>query len=145
MPLNYDLLHAICLYCNTHSLKNFNLLSKKCNRVASDLLIHIFSETELHLINEYHQRIYLKCLIIPFALCHQIFILDLSFANLTSLPESIVNLTQLQELYVYHNQLTFLPESIGNLTQLLHLSVFNNQLSSLPENVRNIKGIRIIE
>ena len=145
MPLNYDLLHAICLYCNTHSLKNFNLLSKKCNHTASNLLIHKFSETELHLINEYHQRIRLKCLIIPFALCHKIYILDLSFANLSSLPESIDNLTQLRHLNVSNNQLTSLPESISNLTQLQVLSVSNNQLSSLPENVRNIKGIRIIE
>ena len=145
MPLNYDLLHAICLYCNQPSLKIFNLLSKKWNRSASDLLIHKFKENELHLISEYHQRIHLKCLIIPSQLCHQIYILDLTFANLNSLPESIDNLTQLRELYVHNNQLTSLPESIGHLTQLQKLSVYNNQLSSLSENVRNIKGIRIIE
>ena len=50
--------------------------------------------------------------------------LDLSFKNLTELPESIGQLTQLRVLYLFGNQLTRLPESIGQLTQLQVLRLF---------------------
>ena len=39
-------------------------------------------------------------------------------SKLTSLPESIGNLTNLKYLYLKNNELTSLPESIGNLSNL---------------------------
>ncbi|HBB04764.1 TPA: hypothetical protein DCZ39_07930 [Patescibacteria group bacterium] len=36
---------------------------------------------------------------------------------------------------MHNNQLTSLPESIGNLTSLNYLSVYNNKLTSLPESI----------
>ena len=55
--------------------------------------------------------------------------------GLTSLPESIGNLTNLTELYSQYNQLTSLPENIGQLTDLQILKLEVNQLTSLPENI----------
>ncbi|CCH53979.1 putative serine/threonine-protein kinase pats1 [Fibrisoma limi BUZ 3] len=65
-------------------------------------------------------------------------ILDLSGLNLSSLPESIGQLTQLTRLYLYDNQLTILPESIGQLTQLTRLSLHDNQLAVLPESISQL-------
>src|SRR4051812_16734426 len=59
--------------------------------------------------------------------------LDLSDLNLTELPESLGQLTQLQYLYLQNNRLTALPKSIAQLTQLLGLLVNNNRLTALPE------------
>ena len=62
-------------------------------------------------------------------------VLDLSALELEALPESLGQLTQLQQLHVWNNQLTALPESLGQLTQLQQLDVGNNQLTALPESL----------
>ncbi len=49
--------------------------------------------------------------------------LDLRNNQLTTLPESIGNLTKLKYIKLDDNQLTTLPESIGNLTQLNQLDL----------------------
>lgn len=60
-----------------------------------------------------------------------------NFSNLglTSLPESIGNLSRLTRLSIYGNQLESLPESIGSLSQLTELNAFRNHLTSLPESI----------
>ncbi len=65
--------------------------------------------------------------------------LDLGRNRLTSLPESIGNLTSLTNLDLSRNYLTSLPESIGNLTSLTNLNLFNNCITSLPESIGNLK------
>jgi internalin A len=69
-------------------------------------------------------------------------ILDLSGLELSSLPESLGQLTQLQELYAFSNQLSSLPESLGQLTQLQELYAFSNQLSSLPESLGQLTQLQ---
>ena len=49
--------------------------------------------------------------------------------ELTSLPESIGNLSSLTWLYLDSNQLTLLPESFGSLSSLEELYLENNRLS----------------
>ncbi|MHA2346780.1 MAG: leucine-rich repeat domain-containing protein [Candidatus Hodarchaeales archaeon] len=61
--------------------------------------------------------------------------LDLRDNQLSSLPVSIGQLTQLRHLDLRDNQLTSLPVSIGQLTQLRHLDLRDNQLTSLPESI----------
>src|SRR5665647_1332181 len=116
--LNYDILHVICEYCDQKHLKKFVTLSKKHYQVAKYSLIYKFEESELSCIKKYHYKIHLRTNLIPVTFHQQIVILDLSYSKLTSLPESIGSLTQLQNLYVDNNQLTFLPDSIGQLAQL---------------------------
>lgn len=61
-----------------------------------------------------------------------IHILDLSFNNLTSIPDTIKKCTSLRELWLNDNQLTSLPDSIKNLNLLIRLDVHNNKLTHLP-------------
>ncbi|MDA7495622.1 hypothetical protein N8459_03835, partial [Nitrosopumilus sp.] len=68
----------------------------------------------------------------------QLYFINLSNNNLTTLPESIGNLTQLDFLDLSNNDLTSLPESIGNLTQLIDLYLENNQLTVLPKSLGNL-------
>jgi len=62
--------------------------------------------------------------------------------QLTSLPAEIGNLTNLQELYLGYNQLTSLPAEIGNLTNLQELYLWNNQLTSLPAEIGNLTNLQ---
>jgi Leucine-rich repeat (LRR) protein len=63
--------------------------------------------------------------------CVNLQLLDCSYNQLTSLPESLP--TTIQWLYCYNNQLTRLPESLPDSLQKLYCD--NNQLMSLPENL----------
>ncbi|HZI18624.1 MAG TPA: COR domain-containing protein [Pyrinomonadaceae bacterium] len=68
--------------------------------------------------------------------------LDLSFKELTQVPASVGNLTQLQSLNLSYNNLTHLPEFIGNLTQLQGLYLWNNKLVKLPEFIGNLTQLQ---
>ncbi|MBD3350322.1 MAG: TIR domain-containing protein, partial [Candidatus Lokiarchaeota archaeon] len=62
--------------------------------------------------------------------------------GLSSLPDSIGNLTSLKELYLIGNTLNSLPESIGSLTSLEQLSLGSNELSSLPETIGSLTSLK---
>ena len=59
--------------------------------------------------------------------------LDLSRSGLTSVPESLGQLSGLQVLYLSDNQLTSVPESLSQLSGLQTLLLSRNQLTSVPE------------
>ena len=70
--------------------------------------------------------------------------LDLSYMELTEVPESIASLTELRLLNLFNNQLTKLPETIASLTQLQQLYVQNNQLTKLPETIAFLTQLRLL-
>jgi internalin A len=59
--------------------------------------------------------------------------LDLSQLELREVPKSIAQLTNLQTLYLYDNQLTSLPDAITQLTNLQTLDLSDNELTNLPD------------
>jgi len=73
--------------------------------------------------------------------------LNLGGNQLTTLPDSIGNLTNLNTLnlggnkYLGGNQLTTLPKSIGNLNNLNELYLENNQLTTLPDSIENLTNL----
>lgn len=71
--------------------------------------------------------------------------LDLSYNQLTVLPEAIGQLTQLQSLDLSYNQLTALPEAIGQLTQLQSLHLSHNQLTALPEAIGQLTQLQSLD
>jgi len=68
--------------------------------------------------------------------------LDLLAGDLTELPESLGQLTQLQSLTIFGNKLTALPESLGQLTQLQSLRILDNQLTALPESIGQLTQLQ---
>ena len=71
--------------------------------------------------------------------------LNLSINRLTALPESLGELTRLRSLYLSNNQLPALPESVGGLTQLQSLYLSNNQLSALPESLGQLAQLQLLD
>jgi internalin A len=71
--------------------------------------------------------------------------LDLSDLNLTVLPESIGNLTQLQTLIIRGNNFTTFPEIIFNLSSLQYLDLSNNRLTSLPESIDRLTQLKSLD
>jgi Leucine-rich repeat (LRR) protein len=59
--------------------------------------------------------------------------------NLTSLPESIGNISSLVILGLANNNLAEIPESIRNLSNLQTLYLQRNALASLSESIKNLK------
>jgi len=70
--------------------------------------------------------------------------LDVSFNRLGALPEFLVQLTELQELIISHNELSRLPEWIGRLTRLQRLHAGHNQLTMLPESVSELTQLQLL-
>ncbi len=61
--------------------------------------------------------------------------------NITVLPFSIGELTDLEDLDLYENKLTSVPSSIGNLVKLTHLAFSYNDLTSVPEEIGNLTAL----
>ncbi|MHA1395625.1 MAG: leucine-rich repeat domain-containing protein, partial [Promethearchaeota archaeon] len=83
-----------------------------------------------------------------------VFQLGLYDQGLSSLPESIGYLKNLEKLYLgynklssflYNNKLSSLPESIGDLKNLKYLYLNSNKLSSLPESIGNLINLRKLD
>lgn len=68
--------------------------------------------------------------------------LDLSGQQLSALPESAMNRTDITVLNISNNQLAALPASISGLTNLVELNVENNRLESLPPEIGQLKNLR---
>ncbi|KAI8489388.1 hypothetical protein Bbelb_328310 [Branchiostoma belcheri] len=67
--------------------------------------------------------------------------LDLSKQGLTSIPEEVFDLTDLQSLDVSNNELTSIPEAIGRLQKLERLGADGNKLTSLPQAIGSLQEL----
>lgn len=63
---------------------------------------------------------------------------------LTSLPESITQLSNLKELVISENQITALPEGIGALQHLEKLDAQENALTVLPPSLTSCVALRAL-
>ncbi|MGJ5632248.1 COR domain-containing protein, partial [Nostoc sp. CALU 1950] len=71
----------------------------------------------------------------------QLISLDLSYNQLTTLPEAITHLQKLTWLDLYDNKLTTLPEAIARLQQLTYLYLNGNELTTLPEAIARLQKL----
>ncbi|MFX1255958.1 MAG: TIR domain-containing protein, partial [Promethearchaeota archaeon] len=62
--------------------------------------------------------------------------------ELSVLPTSIGDLTNLKVLLIYKNKLSSLPETIGNLRNLVELRLHDNRLASLPNNFIHLTNLQ---
>ena len=62
--------------------------------------------------------------------------------QLTTLPAEIGQLTNLQQLGLDNNQITTLPAEIGQLTNLRYLSLYSNQLTTLPAEIGQLTNLQ---
>jgi len=68
--------------------------------------------------------------------------LNLNNNQLTSIPEFIGSLVNLQTLRFYNNQITSIPESIGLLINLQILSLSSNQINSILDSISSLVNLR---
>ena len=64
--------------------------------------------------------------------------------GLVMLPDSLCNLTSLQELALFSNRLTTLPDAFGNLTSLRFLNLVQNNLMTLPPSFSKLASLQIL-
>lgn len=72
-------------------------------------------------------------------------VLYLNGNELTSLPDSIGQLTGLKTLYLGTNQITRLPDSIGQLGSLKTLSLRCNKFTTLPDSIGQLTGLETLD
>ena len=71
-------------------------------------------------------------------------VLDLSGNQLSTLADSISNLSNLTRLYLRENQLSTLADSISNLSNLTVLDLTVNQLSTLADFISNLSNLTVL-
>jgi Leucine-rich repeat (LRR) protein len=64
--------------------------------------------------------------------------------TLTSLPQDITTLTQLQTLALETPQLALLPEDIDLLQNLKWLTIISDELISIPDNITELKKLEVL-
>ncbi|CAH1251175.1 ANKK1 [Branchiostoma lanceolatum] len=70
--------------------------------------------------------------------------LDLSDQGLTSIPEEVFDITDLEVLNVSNNKLTRIPEAIGHLNNLYSLLVDGNMLKTLPQAIGSLQKLTFL-
>ncbi len=63
---------------------------------------------------------------------------------LTQLPHELWELQQLEKLDVSYNQISVVPDLIGNLVNLTELSLWQNQISVIPDSVGNLVNLTML-
>lgn len=68
-----------------------------------------------------------------------------NIGQLSTLPDSFVNLTNLTEIKAGQQQLKSLPEQIGKMSGLTAIYVEGNQLTRLPDSIGQLKNLGILQ
>lgn len=68
--------------------------------------------------------------------------LDLSSIRLTAIPDSLAQLSQLQELDLSGNQITVIPNSLAQLSQLQTLLLHDNQITEIPDSLVQLSRLQ---
>jgi internalin A len=68
--------------------------------------------------------------------------LDLSGLNLTAIPDSLGQLTNLQQLNLSNNQITAIPDSLAQLTNLQQLNFSINQITAIPDSLAQLTNLQ---
>ena len=71
--------------------------------------------------------------------------LNLSNKNISTIPSSIENLSQLKQLFLSYNNISFLTFSIGNLSSLEHLYLSSNSIENLPSTIGNLSNLIVLD
>lgn len=71
--------------------------------------------------------------------------MDLRFNRLINIPATIGFLTHLRDLNLSSNALTELPQEVGDLTQLERLDLRSNQLKAVPDSITSLRRLRHLD
>ena len=71
--------------------------------------------------------------------------LDLSGLNLTDVPRSISQLTELRKLSLSNNRLTEVPESVTQLHKLTVLDLSANQIAKVSKDITNLDQLKFLD
>ena len=61
--------------------------------------------------------------------------------GITTIPESIGDLDNLEMIYFFENEIESVPESIGNLINLRFLDLGRNNISTIPDSIWGLENI----
>lgn len=70
--------------------------------------------------------------------------LNLFYNQFSQFPTIVCQLLSLKKLWVHHNQLTSIPENLGNLYQLEELVLSFNQLKTLPDSIGLLSNLQVL-
>ena len=70
--------------------------------------------------------------------------LDLSDKGLSTIPQDVYQLTDLEILVLSNNKLSSIDPKISNLTKLQFLDVSGNQLTGLPQSISQINNLNVL-
>jgi internalin A len=68
--------------------------------------------------------------------------LRLSNNQITAIPGSLARLTYLQELDLSNNQITVIPDSLARLTNLQHLYLYKNHITAIPDSLAQLTNLQ---
>lgn len=86
----------------------------------------------------------ITCLPESFGLLLHLKILNIKHNKLQGLPESFVNLIKLEKMDLSHNHIQTLPENLGDLESLTKINFSENKLSTLPLSLCSCKYLSVI-